>query len=429
MPVSNSVKDNPNFPVKLSLSLQGVLMIGQTWPSEIRTFQDEKTGCTIHQLTQSGNNIHLYFTENSFVRGKNDIIFLSDRASGVEKLPHENPHTNLFRMDLDSGLITQITDESMQSDTDPNGGPVGSVTKTPDGEIIVYITGNQIKKLDTVHGESSVIYTEPGNYNIGAPSIAANRRYIAFCRNENVFIKRGPNYMGFKERYYHVKDGRITLAYLDGSGAFDVFKDTHQVGHFQFCPDDSTLGIYCHEGPWHLVTQRIWLLDFASREVRPCFRQGEDDSVGHEFWTGDGHIFFDNRGPGHDGTITSNRTQAVATDVAVKQQENFVPFVGLADRKGNVVRHLDMPYYTNHYHANPDHTLLVGDDVDDLVLIDISRESASLQVLCSHKTSWHSSNTHCHPTWSWDGKKILFASDYIDGNPQHRRVNIYMVDR
>ena len=103
-------------------------MIGQTWPSEIRTFQDEKTGCTIHQLTQFGNNIHLYFTENSFVQGKNEIIFLSDRASGVEKLPHENPHTNLFRMDLDSGLITQLTDEPMRSDTDPNGGSVGSAT-------------------------------------------------------------------------------------------------------------------------------------------------------------------------------------------------------------------------------------------------------------------------------------------------------------
>ena len=128
-------------------------------------------------------------------------------------------------------------------------------------------------------------------------------------------MPRGPNYAGFKDRYYLVKDGRITLAYLDGSGWFDVFKDTHQVGHFQFCPDDSTLGTYCHEGPWNLVTQRIWLLDFVSREAKPCFRQDEQDSIGHEFWTQDGYIFFDDRGPGHDGTITSDRTQAVATDV------------------------------------------------------------------------------------------------------------------
>jgi len=71
-------------------------------------------------------------------------------------------------------------------------------------------------------------YEETSNYNLCAASISCNRRYIAFCRNENVHVPRGPNYAGFKERYYLVKDGRITLAYLDGSGRFDVIKDTHQ---------------------------------------------------------------------------------------------------------------------------------------------------------------------------------------------------------
>jgi oligogalacturonide lyase len=244
---------------------------------------------------------------------------------------------------------------------------------------------------------------------------------VAFCRNETVDVRRGPNYAGFKDRYYLVKDGRITLAYLDGSGWFDVFKDTHQLGHFQFCPDDSTLATFCHEGPWHLVTQRIWILDFVSHEVRPCFRQGENDSVGHEFWTQDGYIFFDNRGPGHDGTITSDRTQAVATHVAVKQSE-AIPFVGLIDRYGNVIRRIDMPYYCNHYHANPDNTILVGDDVDDLVLIDISGEEVQLEILCTHRTSWHTSTTHCHPTWSWDGSRILYASDFGG------RINLYVVE-
>ena len=61
----------------------------------------------------------------------------------------------------------------------------------------------------------------------------------------------------------------------------------------------------------------------------------------------------------------------MATDVPVNQNV-MVPFVGLADRRGSVIRRIDMPYYCNHYHANPDNTWLVGDDVDDLVLIDIS---------------------------------------------------------
>ena len=386
-------------------------MIGQRYTSEIREFRDAKTGRVVQQLTSAGNNIHLYFTENSFDAYKNEIIFRSDRAAGQDRLPHQDPCYNLFRMNLDTGEMVQLTDESDSA---------SGITKTPDSRIVVYGTGNKIRKLDTETGRITTIYEETQAHNLGAPSIARNRRYTAFCRNEDVRVERGPNYAGFKDRFYLVKDGRITLAYLDGSGWFDVIKDTHQVGHFQFCPDDSTLGTYCHEGPWNLVTQRIWLLDFASREAKPCFRQDEQDSVGHEFWTRDGYLFFDNRGPGHDGTITSSRTQAVATDVQVNQNA-MIPFVGLADRKGNVVKKIDMPFYCNHYHANPDNTLLVGDDVDDLVLIDISGQEAKLNVLCHHKTSWHTQSAHCHPTWSWDGSRILYASDYGG------KVNLYLV--
>lgn len=387
-------------------------MTGEKWNSEIREFKDEKTGRTIRQLTSTGNNVHLYFTENSFDAHKNEIIFRSDRASGEDKAPHEDPLYNLFRMDLGSGEIVQVTDETTS---------IGNVTKTPDSRLVVYATGNKIKKIDTESGEISTIYEETGDFRVGTPSISANRRYVAFYRNEKVDVPRGPNYAGFKEHYYLVKDGRITLAYLDGSGWFDAFKDTHWVSHFQFCPDDPTLATFCHEGPWHLVTQRIWLLDFVSGEARPCFRQQEHDSVGHEFWTQDGYIFFDDRGPGHDGTITSDRTQAVATDVAVKES-TMIPFVGLADRHGNLVKRIDMPYYCNHYHANSDNTVLVGDDVDDLVLIDISGDEAKLEVLCNHKTSWHTQSSHCHPTWSWDGSRILYASDYSG------RVNLYLVE-
>jgi oligogalacturonide lyase len=389
-------------------------MIGQTWPSEIRTLRDATpTGRAIRQLTSVGNNVHLYFTENSFDSREPAIIFTSDRASGVDLAPHEEPRYNLFRMDLVSGGITQLTDE-------PHG--IASVTKTPDSRVVVYITDRQVRALDTATGVVQTIYHETGPFSLGAPSIAQNRRYVAFCRNEQVEVPRGPNYAGFKESFYRIKDGRVTVAYLDGSGWLDAYRDTHWLGHFQFCPDDSTIGSFCHEGPWNLVTQRIWLLDFVARSARPCFRQTEEDAIGHEFWTQNSLIFFDDRGPGHDGTITSDRTQAVATDVAVNQN-TLVPFVGLADRNGRVVRRIDMPFYCNHYHANPDNSILVGDDVDDLVLIDIAGEQAILTPLVNdHGTSWHTQSSHCHPTWSWDGTRILYASD------RGGRVNLYLVE-
>ncbi len=399
-------------------------MIGQTWPAEGRTFKDELTGRPVRQLTQLGNNYHLYFTENAFDHNGASIIFSSDRASGVRRVPHDDPHYNVFRLDLASGVITQLTDEPS---------PVTKVTKTPDSRLIVYITGDKLKLLDTQNGEISVVYAEAGPYDIGSPSISPNRRSVGFTRNEDLSVRHGvdpaggaryyhgPNYAGFKERYYLVKDGRITIANLDGSGWYDAMRDTHQVGHFQFSPDDPTIAMYCHEGPWNLVTQRMWGIDLAAREVWPLFRQEEKDSIGHEFWTQDGYVFFDNRGPHHDGTITSDRTQAVVTEVAVNENE-FDPYVGLMNRWGRVVRQIGMPYYCNHYHANPDNSLLVGDDVDDLVLIDIGTDTPMPQTLCRHGTSWHTQTSHCHPTWSWDGRRILYASD------KGGQINLYLLD-
>jgi oligogalacturonide lyase len=392
-------------------------MTGKRWASEMSTFTDAQTGRTIRRLTSSGNNVHMYFTENSFVQGKNEIIFQSDRASGKDRAPHEDPAYSIFRMNLDTGEIEQLGDDVVNS--------AHAVTKTPDGQLIAYTSGKQVKVLNLDTGACKVVYEERGSYQMASvPSIAANRRYVAFCRNEvteSPIHYQGANYAGFKERFYAIKDGRVTLAQIDGSGWFDVLKDTHQVGHFQFSPIDPTLGTFCHEGPWNLVTQRIWFLDFITREARPCYRQEENDAIGHEFWTQDGYVFFDNRGPGHDGTITSDRTQAVVTDIAVNDNA-MTPFVGLMDRDGKLVRKIDLPFYCNHYHANPDNSVLVGDDVDQLVLIDISGAEASQQVLCQHKTSWHTQSSHCHPTWDWDGKRILFASD------EGGRVQLYLIE-
>lgn len=393
-------------------------MVGQKWQSEIREFKDEKTGRTIKQLTSTGNNVHFYFTENSFDRASNTIYFVSDRASGEDKAPHDEPKFNLFRMDLSSGEMEQISDDVVHG--------AGSSTKTPDSELIAYRTQDRkVCVMDTASGAITTLYEAVPGYELSSvPSIAANQRYVAFCRNESIEAHshyNTANYGGFKERFYQIKDGRITIAYLDGSGWFDIFKDTHQLGHFQFAPDDPTLGMFCHEGPWNLVTQRMWYFDLVSREATPCFRQDEEDSIGHEFWTQNGLLFFDNRGPGHDGTITSHRTQAVVTDIAVNEN-TMVPFVGLMDKKGNLVRKIDMPFYCNHYHANPDNSLLVGDDVDDLVLVDISGEEATLEVLANHKTSWHTQSSHCHPTWDWDGSRILYASDHGG------RIQLYLIE-
>lgn len=381
-------------------------MIGKEYKPEKCSYKDVKTGREVIQLTSNeSNNYHLYFTDNSFTVGDKEIYFLSDREENKPEI------YNFYRMDLSTGLITRITNEKC-------GINLQLHTKTPESDILVYLVGNKIKKVNTKTGQTDIIYEERPGIDMGAPFISTNKKYIGITRNESVNIIGGPNYTGFKETMYATKKSWVTLVYLDGSQVVDAYEETHWIGHFQFSPDDNTIALYCHEGPWNLVHQRIWILDIVSGTVKPCFRQGEDDCIGHEFWTRDGKIFFDNRKKGHDGTITSNGTQATIKEVETDQS----PYVGLADKDGNIIRTIPMPYYCNHYHSNNDNSILVGDEVDDIVLIDIKNDEPALQTLCTHNTSWYAHRTHCHPTFSWGGDKILFTSD------REGKCNLYMVD-
>jgi len=380
-------------------------MTGRKYKSEMKTVVDRNTGHKVIQLTNGdSNNYHFYFTENSFVKGRRELIFFSDRGAKEEYL------YNLFSMNLDTGEMTQLSDcpESMGH----------NATKTLDGRYVFYSSGNKLRRLDTKTLEETVIYENDPAFKMGMASLNASETRVGFARNEDMGISSGKNYAGFMETMFATKRSFITVTGVDGHSPYDAFFDTHQLGHFQFAPGDDTIGTFCHEGPWNLVQQRIWIIDFMSRTVIPCFRQEQDDCVGHEFWTRDGLVFFDNRRAGHDGTITSEKKQTYAVEPDQKQ----TPYIGFADKRGNILRTVDMPFYCNHYHANNDNTILVGDDVEELQLINIASGTARMQPLCFHGTSWYGQSTHCHPTFDWEGRYVLYTSDF---GGKH---NIYMID-
>ena len=383
-------------------------MIGRKYKSEMKKVIDQKTGYEFIQLTADGsNNYHFYFTENSFVKGRREIIFFSDRGAKAEY------HYNLFSMNLDTGEMTQLTDRPASMEH--------NCTKNPDGSFLFYADANKVKQLETATLEEKTLYENDPAFRLGRISLNASGNRVGFIRNEAINVTRGKNYSGFSETMFAVKRSFITVVNTDGYNPYDAFMDTHYLGHFQFSPDDDTVGMYCHEGPWNLVQQRIWIIDFMSRTVLPCFRQEQDDSVGHEFWTRDGLILFDNRKAGQDGTVTSDRRYNRPAATESLSAAN-APFIGFSDKRGNILRKYDMPYFCNHYHANNDSSILVGDDFDDLVLINIASGTAHVKTLCYHGTSWYGQTTHCHPTFDWEGRYVLYTSD-LGG-----KHNIYLVD-
>lgn len=384
-------------------------MIGTVYPSEKRNYTDEKSGAQITQLTNQGINYHFYFTENSFDLDGKTIHFLSNRE-------HEGTEIcNLFKMDLDSGEMVQLTD-------DPLGVEVGRITKTPDGEYVAYVTGSQLRLYNTKTGENKLLYEEKNHMLLQNLSFSCDKQWIGFNRNEDVdaLPDGGPNYAGFKEKMFATKDGRVSVIRLDGSEFHDVFRDTHWLSHFQFSPDNPDIAMFCHEGPWNYVQQRIWMINMNTGDIWPCFRQTEDDCVGHEFWAQNGDVIFDNRRGGHDGTISNSKSQVYASEHVSAE----IPYFGFAHKDGKVYRKINMPFYCNHYFANGDLSMFAGDAVDDILLIQPAEDgTAKMKILAHHNTTWHYQRSHCHPTFSWDGKKLLYAADTDEWHD-----NLFLVD-
>lgn len=347
------------------------------------------------QLTDhpSAGSYHFYFTENSFTKGKDTLYFFSERDTPGAM--------NVFCMDVSTGAMRRITDVRAPH-------RLTACTKSPDGEKLLYWLDDELTVMDVATRAQRALFRAPKGFAPGRVSLNCTGEWVGAQLNEEVGLQNGINYAGFEERMYRIKRCLYYLIPAAGGQARLILRDTAEGGHLQFSPVNPSLMMFCHEGPWHLVQQRIFLMDARTGEHWPCFRQSARDSVGHEFFTRDGEIFFDNRGPGHDGTITSDRTQACAAQPA---PEGFVPYVGRADERGEVTAVYPMPFYCNHYHSNTDMSLLVGDDVDDLELIDLRQSPPKLEKLCTHHTSWHGQQTHCHPTFSWDDKRILYTSD------------------
>lgn len=389
--------------------------IGEVRPSEMETYIDKKSGREITKLTKTGTNVHFYFTDNSFTLGDSEIIYTHTDSH----LSVKGAIRDLYSMDLETGESVRLTDLGKQFKK------VHSYTKSKDSKQILFVGDGDLYCFEREIGEVRLLYRAPVGCSLHNPHLSFDKRYVVCYANhiDSPTYKpanMGENYSGFYNLHYRIKQGFVIIVRMDGSGGDIVYEDTHCLGHTQFAPDTNEYLTFCHEGPWDRVHQRIWMFNTVTRRVKPCYGQFEDDSVGHEFWTEDGLVFFENRGKGHDGTITSDKTQAIS---ATTEDFGSSSWIGFADKDCNIVKKMDMPFYCNHYHANTGHSLLVGDAVEDILLINIAGEKAACEVLCEHNTSWRWQDTHCHPCWSWSNDKIIYASDDSnEGYPQ-----LYMV--
>lgn len=355
---------------------------GESFPAERSRFTDPISGVRVEQLTNyRGHSHHFYFTNPGWYQNGEKLLFGSDR----------NNRTNLFSLDLDSGVITQLTD------LEPVPLPrevefLRACVSTLNNEAYFW-HGLSLMALDLDSLKQRELYRMDEGWDVSMINVTADGKYVCASISEDlsdrfaVDLLRG--YVGFWETWEAMPRSHIMRIAVDGSRVDSVWEENYWVGHVNTSPTQPHLLTFCHEGPWHRVDNRIWGLNMESGNVwkiRP--RVVEEEKIGHEYWHADGiHISYHGYKPdGHS-------------------------FFGRCLYDGTQIEEVAFPQETGHIHSN-DFERIVGDG-GKVVRLWQRRgdEFEGPRVLCQHRSSMHIQQTHVHPRFSPDGRFVVFASD------------------
>lgn len=358
------------------------MAVGDLFPAERTFYTDPVSGVQVEQLTNyRGHSHHFYFTNPGWYDSDRRLLFSSDRSN----------RTNLYSLELASGQITQLTD------LDPVPLPrevefLRSCVSTVTNEAYFWHEYKLIA-LDLTSLKQRILYEMPPGFDVSMINATADGRYVCASISEDmshrfaVDLLRG--YVGFQETWEAKPLSRIMRVAVDGSGADVVWEEDYWVGHVNTSPTQPHLLTFCHEGPWHLVDNRIWGLDMQTSkawQIRP--RQEADERVGHEYWHADGiHISYHG------------------------QRADGYKFFGQCRSNGSDVQEYAFPHTTGHIHSN-DFRLIVGDGGRVVRLWRWNGHGFDgPKALCQHRSSMHIQQTHVHPRFSPDGAYVLFTSD------------------
>lgn len=200
------------------------------------------------------------------------------------------------------------------------------------------------------------------------------------------------------------------------------------LGRASLRPGDPDTVLYCHEGPYDYIDDRMWIVNVDGTDVR-CVRHTPPGAVVvGETWAADGsgvyHLYSDekSRAGGADGGLAS----ICVTDIATLETR----------------RAMDCHLYA-HCSGSRDDRWAAGDASDGVLLHLLSKNGSEhpddyiylvdirhwREVrLCHHASSWGAGygtiqDAHPHPAFSDDCRYLLFTSDR-DGHPAIYRVDL-----
>ena len=295
------------------------------------------------------------------------------------------------------------------------------ISLSPDDRYLYYSRGQALHRLTLDGRVDEVVWRQepPWDGHAIYPGFSGDFRYALMAqihRDDAVPRTEGWSFLEPQWR----KKPRCRLMRVDlRTGAEQVVREEAcWLGHPQICPGDPDTLMYCHEGGGPRggrdVDARIWLVqadgsnNHCAGYLEPEPGAGSGELITHEAFMPDGRHFYYLRLPQEPGEKVSLRLRTVADCKLVKN----LPVSGWL-----------------HAGPSPDSRYLVGDQKGQpgqgmLWLLDLATGVET--PLCLHGSSYRmrgrqlpTANTtpdaHPHPSFSPDGKKVLFTSDKDTG--------------
>ncbi|PTX98990.1 oligogalacturonate lyase family protein [Opitutus sp. ER46] len=348
---------------------------GVRYPAEQKTFLAEESGWEVIQVTTDpADDSGLYFTSHSFVPEDHGLVFTSRRTGAW----------NLYYLDLRTFAFVQLTDGKAIAGT---GADVCAATRE-----VFYRDGNLVKAVSLTTLKERTITTVPEGYSVGAAvSVTDAGDTVAFSISEKIHVatKTDVIYSDMNERFTKRPWSAVMIGRADGTGWHERARQKKWISHVIMSPTNPDLTLYCHEGRWDQVEQRMWLVSAAgNRPLRP--EETPALSIGHEYWFPDGiHV-------GYQATYPKK-----------------AKMIGVADTRDGSYREYPTEFFDGHTQVSHDGRWFVGDGKESapyLNLYHLVEGKLTGRHVFRHGSLFSQQHWHPHPAFSPDDRYVLFTS-------------------
>jgi oligogalacturonide lyase len=277
--------------------------VGTTYAPEWRDDLDPLTGRRVRQLIDSqAEDYHLYFYNPSITPDGKYLIFISERTD----------FSNLFRLDLQSGEIVQLTDaQPLRAEYWPFTEPIKGVGAClpaigNHGHEVFYFEGTDLFAVEIESLKGRQLLSLPSDRRPSMLQANASGETLVFATwDEALFMERSQRaFAGEKfpdEQFFQETTSTIMrVGAITGRAEEVLCKEKFWINHVHVNPHDRDLILFCHE--YSELPDRMWLLDIANQRCEPIPGQGADEWYQHEFWSHDGQRVCFHGGSTRDNT-------------------------------------------------------------------------------------------------------------------------------